>query len=253
MDLCDSPDTVADDRLRAVVCDDDAVVRSVVGDLIEERGGEVIADTERSADAIVLADRFTPNAVVLDLGLGVGSGMDVLHHFAGRGDAPAIVVFTAFDGIVDHPAVSKVIRKPEFGQLGRALDGITQLRVQRSDRRRSTRPLPTPVDRDAVGIDDTAAFYQLLVEAQPDDALIAVSTEGLDPMDAALAVRRVLRTDDRLTQRRGWLVALLVGGGAVGPGAVAQRLTGEIPDVGERFRAAAAGDAPAEAFVDLTG
>lgn len=232
------------------MCDDDAFARSVIGDLVQDRGGDVIADTERSADAIVLAERFHANAIVLDLGLGVGSGTDVLQHFAGRDDAPAIVVFTAFDGVVEHEAATRIIRKPDFGQLSGALEEIRRVRVERSERRRSTRRVPVPVARDGA-IDDTAAFYELLVDSRPGDALLAISTGGLDPSDASRAVRRVLRTEDRLTLRRGWLVALLVGG-AVGLGPVVRRLAVEVPDIADRVRWAPTGDAPAQAFLDLT-
>lgn len=234
------------------MCDDDHVVRSVVTDLVEGRGGEVIAETERSADVVVLAERFRPDVVILDLGLELGSGLDVLAHFATRDDAPHIIVFTAFDGVVDAPAATRIIRKPGFRELERALDGVGRLQAQDADRRRPVRARPAPTARDVLGVDEAVSFYELLVGAEPDDALLALSTDGLDPVDAVVAVREVLRTDDRLTQRRQWLVAFLPGGGTTGARAVVDRLSDAIPDVSDRVRTAPAGVDPAQAFIDLT-
>ena len=238
--------------MRAVVCDDDAVVRSVVSELIEQRRGEIIAETDSGPDAVALAERFEPDVLVLDLGLDVGSGLEVLRHFERCDEAPAIVVFTSFDGVIDSPAATQVVRKPGFEQLERALDAVLQLHVQHDDRRRPTRAVPPPADRDGVGLDQTGAFYEILVDAEPDDVLVALHTDGLDPVQTAASVRRALRSEDRLTQRRDWLVALLVGGGEAGAKAVTERLSGEVPDVSARVRVASAGDAPAEVFVDLT-
>lgn len=238
--------------LRAVVCDDDAVIRSVVSELIEERGGEVIAETDSGPDVVALVERFAPDLVVVDLGLDVGSGHDVLRHFERRPDRPAIVVFTAFDGSVASPAATSVVRKPGFQQLERALDAVIQLQVQQVDRRQPTRPLAAPGERDDLGVDQIGAFYEVLVDAQPDDVLLALATDGLDPRATTLAVRAALRTGDRLIVRRDRLVALLVGAGGAGAGAVAARLAADIPDAARRIRSAPAGDAPSEVFIDLT-
>jgi hypothetical protein len=86
----------------------------------------------------------------------------------------------------------------------------------------------------------------------PEDSMIAVCTDGLDVTEATLALRRVLRGQDRLIVRRRWLVALLIGGDPSAAHSVIERLRPAIPDIGMRVRCATAGDSPSDAFVALT-
>ena len=238
--------------MRAVICDDDPVVRSLIADLIEERSGEVVAETEHGMAAIGLVDRLSPDVVVVDLSLTTGSGMDVAREIAARDGGPAVIVFSAFDSAVSAGSGLRVVHKPSFDDLGRALDEVVQLTMRGADRRRRARTVPPPVGRDDEGLDETSEFFRVLVDSFPDDSMIAVCTDGLDVTEATLALRNVLRAQDRLTVRRRWLVALLIGGGTSAPHAVIERLRPAIPDIGMRVRCATAGDSPSDAFVALT-
>lgn len=238
--------------MRAVVCDDDPVVRSLITDLIEDRSGEVVGETEHGTEAISLVDRLSPDVVVVDLSLTSGSGMDVARALAAREGGPAVIVFSAFDSGVSAGSGLRVVHKPSFDDLGRALDEVVQLTMRGVDRRRPSRSVPPPVGRDDDGRDETSEFFRVLVDSMPDDSMVAVCTDGLDVSEATLALRRVLRAQDRVAVRRRWLVALLIGGGRSAPHAVIERLRPAIPDIGMRVRCATTGDSPSDAFVALT-
>ena len=241
-----------DIAMRAVICDDDPVVRSLVADLIEDRSGEVVGETEHGVEAMRLIDRLSPDVVVVDLSLTTGSGLDVAREIAARPEGPAVIVFTAFDSAVGPGSGFRVVHKPSFADLERALDEVVQLTMRGTDRRRQSRPVPPPVGRDDDGIDETSEFFRVLVESMPEDSMIAVCTDGLDVTEATLALRRVLRGQDRLIVRRRWLVALLIGGDPSAAHSVIERLRPAIPDIGMRVRCATAGDSPSDAFVALT-
>jgi CheY-like chemotaxis protein len=238
--------------MRALICDVDPVVRSLIRDLVEERSGEVVGETEHGLEAVSLVDRLSPDVVVVDLSLATGSGLDVARELAGRAGGPAVIIFSAFDSGVSAGSGLRVVHKPSFDDLERALDEVVQLTMRGTDRRRRARAVPPPVGRDDDGIDETSEFFRVLVDSMPDDSMIAVCTDGLDVTEAALALRGVLRVQDRVAVRRRWLVALLIGGGESAPHAVIERLRPAIPDIGMRVRCASTGDSPSDAFVALT-
>lgn len=236
----------------AVVCDDDPVVRAVVRTVIEQRTGEVIAETGHAATAIELVERYRPDVVVVDLALQSGSGVDVARTLSERADPPAVIVFTAFDGMVGEGSGLQIVRKPSFDDLERALDEVVQVAVRRDERRRAGRVVPPAGPRDETGIDGRDDFYRVLVEAGPEEVLLVVPVEGLDPAETAAAMRGVLRSQDRMTRRHDVLVALLIGAGPDGAASVTARLAAAIPGIDDRVRSGLTGDSPAEAFMDLT-
>src|SRR5579872_1832951 len=79
-----------------VVCEDDAVLRTVIRDAAEAQGCRVLAETDHALDAIDLARRFHPDAIVVDLALRVGTGMDVVTEVVNGGLSSALIVYTAF-------------------------------------------------------------------------------------------------------------------------------------------------------------
>lgn len=232
------------------MCDDDAGVRSVITEMVEERAGHVIAETDRSVDAIALIDRFGPDLVVLDLGLAHGSGKDVLDHVAALERPPQVIVFTSFDGAAAGPPGGslQVVLKPDFELLGRRLDSMTT-DVGHGDRRQSSRAVPSPGSREPSGADRPDDFYRTLADARPEDTLLSVSLRGVDPEAVVEEVRRAIRLQDRLVTRGDALVVLLISGGAAAPDAVCHRLAAAIPDIAERSVSRPCGDDPVDAFL----
>jgi len=232
---------------RAVVCDDDPLVRGIVADLVVASGGTVIGEADTAAEALLLVQRFRPDVVVLDLNLRRGTGREVLEAVAASPDAPRVVVFTAYDQMAPagQPGID-VAYKPDFEGLARCLQTLDDRPVER---RRPARRLPgshRPV------LDDAAAFYRVLTDALPGDVLVSVRCPDRDPGATAALVRRVVRAQDRVHARAGDVLALLVGAGDEGVGALQGRLRTELPDVDARLRAAEVGDDPVGAFDRLT-
>ena len=237
---------------RVLVCDDDAGVRSVVTEMIEERGGRVIAETDRSTDAITLIERFEPDAVVLDLGLAQGSGKEVIDHLGSLERPPRVIVFTSFDGAwIGAPApFVQVVLKPDFELLGRRLASVTS-DAGGGDRRKPIRTTAAPAARQPSGADQADEFYRTLADARAEDTVMSVSLVGLDATAAVQAVRETIRVQDRLVMRGDALTVLLISGEAAAPDALSRRLADTIPDIDERTSSRSCGDDPVAAFLEI--
>ena len=237
---------------RVLVCDDDRLVRAAITEMVEEREGSVIAETDRSSDAIDLIERFQPDVVVVDLGLAQGSGKEIIDHVGTLDDPPRVVVFTAFDGVgITAPAGAvQIVLKPDFELLGHLLDSAPP-EERRGERRKPTRALPVPAPREPSGADRPDDFYRILADARPDDTLLSVSLTGLDALITVEQVRRTIRVQDRLVARGHAVIVLLVSGAAAAPDALCRRLVEAIPDIGDRVSSRSCGDDPVDAFIAI--
>ncbi len=115
---------MSEERLRAVLCDDDAIVRRVVTDLVKECGFEVVGQAERALEALVLAEMTKAHVLVLDLSLRGMSGNDVIPAVRTAAPGTEIIVYTAFDALAqlaEEEGVADVVRKDEPGKLEDAL------------------------------------------------------------------------------------------------------------------------------------
>src|SRR3954454_16882124 len=62
---------------RVLIVDDHPVFRQVARDVLEARGYTVVAEADGLATAVQAVGRSCPDAVLLDVGLGGGNGVDV--------------------------------------------------------------------------------------------------------------------------------------------------------------------------------
>lgn len=222
--------------MRAIVCDDDELTRTIVGRLVEEVGGEVVGEASTAVEASALIDRLQPDVVVLDMSLPGLPGTDVIEHVRRHHDPCRIVVFTAFDGPPgpDRAGVT-VVHKPDFDGLIRALrDQRPPQPPPATDRRRTrARPLPAPSLRAPTGLDDPGEFYTTLADAHPDDVLVVIPLGDRPPEAVAPEVRVHVRAQDRMLVRHGRLVILAVQAGEDGRRSLLGRLAaglGHLPD-----------------------
>lgn len=232
--------------LRVVVCDDDPVVRSVIGGLVSDLGGEVMAETDAAIETVALVAQFHPDVVVLDLQLRHGTGREVMAELAARPDPPRIVVFTAHDELL--PAAldgADVVRKPDFEELARRLASLPERSVER---RRPVREVPWS-GRGA--IDDPAGFSRDLMTARAGDVLVSVSLAGTDADHVVDVLARAVRDRDRVLRRSGDVLVLLIDAGDRAVSALRDRVLGEVPDLDDRLRSADVGDDPVAAFSHL--
>ena len=83
--------------LRALVCDDERVVRTVVTGLLESCGFDVVGQAGLALESLVMADVVRPDVIVIDLSLPGMSGLDVIPSLKAAIPEVVIVVFTAFE------------------------------------------------------------------------------------------------------------------------------------------------------------
>jgi CheY-like chemotaxis protein len=115
---------MGEERLRAVLCDDDANLRRVVSGLLEDCGFEVVGQAELALEALVLAEMTKAHVLVLDLSLKGMSGNAVIPAVRTAAPGTAIIVYTAFDALAElaeEEGVVDVVRKDEPGKLEDAL------------------------------------------------------------------------------------------------------------------------------------
>ncbi len=118
------------------MCDDDPVLRTVVSEMGVARGYSVVAEVATSREAIEWFEREGIDVAVVDLSLRYGSGLDVLETALERGTP--VVLFRAFgDGLDGRtlPGKPRVIHKPDFTSLERALDEMASPATTSAERR----------------------------------------------------------------------------------------------------------------------
>jgi len=237
----------------AVVCDDDRTVRGAVSAVCAEAGLDVVAETDRSADAAEMARRFDVDVVILDLSLADGSGEHLLTELRAEGSTTAVIVFSAF---ADDPAkllrlgARAVVEKPDFELLGAVLGGLGSPATipggSADDRRFASRAVeaaPT-MWRSPAGVSSHHDLAHSMLTLEAGDAILAVAVVGLDALEGdvgpllvadcrlamAAALRDELRVQDLLHEApgAGGFVALLRGGDARSAGAVWARLTAAV-------------------------
>jgi two-component system response regulator HydG len=85
-------------QLLLLVVEDDAKLARSMGRFLTQRGF-VVRLTETEAGALEALGEVTPDAVLLDVHLPDGSGLDVLEHLRQGGAATPAIVMTANDSL----------------------------------------------------------------------------------------------------------------------------------------------------------
>jgi CheY-like chemotaxis protein len=235
--------------MKIVVCDDDATLRSVVSRMAEEVGHTVIAETDSAHDAVELITRFGADALVLDLSLPWGSGMEAIYEIRQRELACKIIVFTSYaedSPEVRRSGVQAVVEKPDFEMLDEVLknlgSGVATPGAGAQERRKRPRPrprVPAPDIKTPSGIEEPESFAGVVDVLEPGDGVLYVHVTlphvdepndwtELVQADRFLAVgrnlRTVLRIQDRLTVEEGQFKCLLLDGERAGVESVWRRL-----------------------------
>lgn len=206
-------------RLRAVVCDDDALVRSVISRVARLAGVEVVAEADTPEDAVDLLARSGAEELILDLALTTGHGESALDLIRARSLPCRTVVFSAYAG---DPArllaagATDVVEKPDFARLEEVLTLHAGGASHDSTDRRRNLPgqvlMPMPAFVSPSGILPPSELSLVLQSLQAGDSVVVVSLDGLRGLvsehggviasDHLLAVGRVakevLRAQDRV-------------------------------------------------------
>lgn len=265
--------------LRALVCDDDAVLRSVLAGLLSDCGYRVVGEADTVDRALDILESSPVDLAIVDLALGAGSGEDLLDRTAREFPELRTVVFSAYtdrhDELLETGATA-VFSKPDFGPLEDWLLEQVQIAPPEKeeepaliDRRRPAHPapeLPAPPFRSVSWIEPWSSFADCVDRIWPGDAVLALDVLERDDVvrygdpallaDQRLAMAsllgRAIRPTDRLAVApQGPIVALVVAGHPEAPSAVFGRLEAAWDNAGNpgtpigAFAHVRAGDMPA--------
>ena len=232
---------------RALLCDDDAMVRTVVRRLVEDLGYEVVGEAETSEEAIHALDDLDADLMVLDLALRAGNGEDLLARCSGSGGTTRTVVFSAYVGDADRlldAGATAVVEKPDFVRLeevARLLldDGTDRVTDRRTPRSTPVNELPPPTGLTLSGFEPWESFGAAAAALAVRDAVLALDVvpdarlrdvwDDVCRLDYRVALGRAAATVRRSHERvsispSGVPVVLLVGGAVEAPTALFHRL-----------------------------
>ena len=104
---------------RIMIVDDDATIRRVIRLYLEKLGYSIIADCGNYDEAILCADKFEPDLILMDINLnekgrdGINAASEILNQY----DVPVIFI-TSF---VDDRILSRAIESQPFGFLNKPI------------------------------------------------------------------------------------------------------------------------------------
>lgn len=232
---------------RAVVCDDDALIRSVIRQLLEDSMISVVGEADSPAEALETIDETSADVLILDLALRGGNGERLLQEVTAARPDIRVVVYSAYAAdpaqLIDAGAAA-VVEKPDFGRLHDAIDEIIReigLPVQR--RRPPPRDVvdqPAPTAVSISGFEPWASFLDATGRLETGDAVLCADVlpaitmrevwDDVLATDHRIALGRAMATERRAHDRvsvspDGRPTLLLVGGHPEAATSVFERLT----------------------------
>ena len=121
-----------DERLRAVVCDDDPVARQIARMVLDDTGYDVVGEAAMATEAIAMAGAARPDVVVLDLSMMGMTGLEAIPLLREQLPECDIVVFSAFEALRNtarEVGVSAIVDKTSSGELEAVLREIAARRT----------------------------------------------------------------------------------------------------------------------------
>ena len=119
-----------DGALRLMLVDDHEVVRSGLKTMLEATGDmRVIAEAATVADAIALAERMSPDVIVMDVRLADGSGIEATREIRARKPETKVLMLTSF---ADDEALFASIMAGASGYVLKQIRGGDLVRAIRS-------------------------------------------------------------------------------------------------------------------------
>jgi DNA-binding NarL/FixJ family response regulator len=119
-------------RTRAVVCDDDPVVRHSITRLLEANDVVVTAETETSPTLVALVDLVQPELVVLDVWLKGAVDGALIRDICDRSPRSIVIVYSElakWKARAVAAGAKAFVLKPDFDELTRQLEGLSVSRL----------------------------------------------------------------------------------------------------------------------------
>ena len=108
--------------IRILVVEDEALVRLMLSEMLNELGHKIVAEASRLDTAVRVASDADYELAVLDLNLGTGPTYDVVEIARGRGKAVVLTTGYGQAGLVAKYSSCVVVQKPfSRDAIGRAI------------------------------------------------------------------------------------------------------------------------------------
>jgi two-component system response regulator LytT len=126
--------TMADkDRLRILIVDDETPARKDLRRIIGKIGGlEVVGEASEGPEAVKLARKLQPDAILLDIQMPGLDGFQVVSRIADMERMPSIIFVTAYDEYAirafEVHAVDYILKPVEEKRLAQAIERVRRIR-----------------------------------------------------------------------------------------------------------------------------
>jgi DNA-binding NarL/FixJ family response regulator len=114
-------------RRTAIVCDDDAMTRRLVGQVLAKLDIEVVADIDIIPNLVPVVRMTRPELVVLDLWLEGTTGLSALPELLALTPPPAVVVYSGREEWTQRAldaGAAAFVDKPDFAELEAAVSRL---------------------------------------------------------------------------------------------------------------------------------
>ena len=101
-------------KLRVMIVEDDIIIASLLGELIESLGHDVCAIESSESGAVASARRLKPELMIVDAHLRDGSGIGAVESITARDHVPHIFVTGDAKSVRRLKPGATVIQKPYF-------------------------------------------------------------------------------------------------------------------------------------------
>ena len=83
---------------RVLICDDQALVRSGFRAILETRPElEVVGEAENGVEAVALAERRSPDVILMDIRMPIVDGVEATRQLVAKGSPARVLILTTFD------------------------------------------------------------------------------------------------------------------------------------------------------------
>src|ERR1700681_4808648 len=109
--------------LRVLVIEDDALIAVLLAELLAGMGHDVCATAATEAEAVIAATRHRPDLMIVDAGLGRGSGVSAVEEILRAGPVAHLFISGDAGRVHTRKPDAVVVRKPfREAELARAID-----------------------------------------------------------------------------------------------------------------------------------
>ena len=106
-----------------LIIEDDALIAMLLAELLAGMGHDVCASAATEAEAVIAATRYGPDLMIVDAGLGRGSGVSAVEEILRAGPLAHVFISGDAERVRLRKPNAVVVRKPfREAELARAID-----------------------------------------------------------------------------------------------------------------------------------